>query len=234
MEPAPTTLLTKPPLQPPPPREGRAPRPWRRRPRPPRAASPPPPRDPCPQPSAAASNRSARGPRAVSARLRLAPPAPRRAPAGGPRSTKKPIPLFARRAPSGHRAPQKAPSVPTAAPRRAAGWGGAKGEAVEGVSGDAERGGRRAARTESSLASRSARAAISRSTSATRPFSAAVWSSVCGIAPRYAASRPLRADRSAPPAACSLLRANDARRGPAPPRACARLRPPTRPTRSAA
>ena len=217
-------MLTTP-LHPPPPREGRAPRPLRRRPRPPRAASPPPPRDRRSQPSAAAWLRPARGPRAVSARLRLAPPAPRRAPAGGPRSTKKPIPLFARRAPSGHRAPQKAPSVPTAAPRRAAGWGRAKGEAVEGVSGDAERGGRRAARTEP-LASRSARAAISRSTSATRPFSAAVWSSVCGIAPRYAASRPLRADRSAPPAACSLLRANDARRGPAAPRACARLRPP--------
>ena len=158
----------------------------------------------------------------MSARLRLAPPAPRRAPAGGPRSTKKPIPLFARRAPSGHRAPQKAPSVPTAAPRRAAGWGGAKGEAVEGVSGDAERGGRRAARTKS-LALRSARAAISRSTSATRPFSAAVWSSVPGIAPRYAASRPLRADRSAPPR--RLLAPARERRAPRP-SSPARLRPP--------
>ena len=135
----------------------------------------------------------------MSARLRLAPPAPRRAPAGGPRSTKKPIPLFARRAPSGHRAPQKAPSVPTAAPRRAAGWGGAKGEAVEGVSGDAERGGRRAARTQS-LASRSARAAISRSTSATRPFCAAVWSSVFGIAPRREPALARLPARSPPPA----------------------------------
>ena len=80
----------------------------------------------------------------MSARLRLAPPAPRRAPAGGPRSTKKPIPLFARRAPSGHRAPQKAPSVPTAAPRRAAGWGGAQGGGGR-RGGQRRRGARRAA-----------------------------------------------------------------------------------------
>ena len=137
-------MLTNPPCDPLPRARGAHARPWRRRPRPPRAASPPPPRDRCAQRSAAACVRPARGPRAVSARLRLAPPAPRRAPAGGPRSTKKPIPLFARRAPSGHRAPQKAPSVPTAAPRRAAGWGGAQGGGGR-RGGQRRRGARRAA-----------------------------------------------------------------------------------------
>ena len=51
-----------------------------------------------------------------------------------------------------------------------------------------------------SFAFTSARAAISRSTSATRPFCAAVWSSVCGIAPRREPALARLPARSPPPA----------------------------------
>jgi hypothetical protein len=172
------------------------------------------------------------GARAVSARP---PRAARSAPRSRGRAAVDLKPDSACRAPHPERSPRppKAPSVPRAAPRRAAERGRAKGGAVEGGSGDAERGGRRAARTES-LASRSARAAISRSMSATLPSLAASWSSVRGIAPRRAAPRTLCADRFATPpppfararsCARPTLAATQLPRAPA--RACSRPSDPT-------
>ena len=171
------------------------------------------------------------GARAVSARP---PRAARSAPRSRGRAAVDLKPDSACRAPHPERSPRppKAPSVPRAAPRRAAERGRAKGGAVEGGSGDAERGGRRAARTES-LASRSARAAISRSMSATLPSLAASWSSVRGIAPRRAAPRTLCAFRFAtPPPPSHEPAPARARRSPRP-SSPARLRAPVRarPTR---
>jgi hypothetical protein len=108
---------------------------------------------------------------------------------------------------------------PRTAPRN--GGGGAGGGVAEGGSGDAERSGRRAAPT-LSLAPTSARAAISRSTSATRTHLVSQWSPDSDIAPRRAAPRLLRADSFARPSRPACVPA-PARRDPAPRRACARL-----------